>query len=146
MLPSFSVDDIEGLALSSDDLRGNVTIVEFWATWCPPCRRSLPWLSELQRRHADDLRIVGVAVESDAAEVRSIARSEELSFPVILGTAELAGAFGDLLAVPTMFVFDRDGQLLSLLQGAPPDLHEQVEALVTSAIAGEPTSDHEQRR
>jgi thiol-disulfide isomerase/thioredoxin len=97
-----------------------VTIVDFRATWCPPCIGALPALSELQVSHEGELQIIGVAIESPEADVERIARRFELPFAVALGSPELAVQFGDLVAVPTAFVFDRGGKLVRTFYGAPP--------------------------
>ena len=80
-----------------------------------------------------------MAVESTEETVREVALAKGLSFPVILGTPELATRFGDLLAVPTTLVFDREGKALGQFLGAPPDLHEEIEALLVRAL-GKPAS------
>ena len=134
-LPDFSLEDLGGVAISTEALRETVTIVDFWATWCPPCIAALPSLRELQLRHAEDLQIVGVVVESRKEDVERIAAEHELPFPVALGTPELAVQFGDLVAVPTAFVFDRGGKLVKTFYGSPPSLKEELEELVQELTA-----------
>jgi len=134
-LPDFEVEDIHHTPVRASDLRDTVTIVEFWATWCPPCLRALPWLVELQERHAGELRIVGIAVESHPEDVRRIAEENELPFPVILNTPELARSFGDLTSVPTLFVFGVGGELVRVVYGSPPGEAEEIEALLEQLIS-----------
>ena len=135
-LPQFNLEDLHGQVWDSEQLSETVTIVEFWATWCPPCLVTIPWLSELQARHAGRLQVLGVAVESDEDHVRGLTDRMEIEFPVAIGSPELAGDFGDLTAVPTLFVFDRGGRLVRTFFGAPPSLHEDLEALVTELLSG----------
>ena len=125
-LPELALTDLDGRALSSADLAGRVVLVEFWATWCPPCRGTLAWLGELQKQHGDRLVVLAVAVESEEAEVRAMVK--ELALPVrfVLGTPELAQAFGDISAVPSLFVFDKDGGGAARFLGAPPTLHAEA--------------------
>jgi thiol-disulfide isomerase/thioredoxin len=125
-LPPFTLTDLAGRSVSRDDLAGRVVLVEFWATWCPPCRSTLAWLSELQKRYGDRVVVLGVAIESEEADVRKIAN--DIAGPrFAMGTPELARAFGDISAVPTLFVFDGQGRAVTSYFGAPPDLHETAE-------------------
>ena len=135
-LPAFVLEDLEGNELSSERLRQNVLIVDFWATWCPPCLQAMPALVELQNEHPDDLTVLGVAIESKPKDVRAVAARYDLSFPVALGSPELTRDFGDLVAVPTAFVFDRGGRLVRTFYGAPPELKQELAALVDELLDG----------
>ena len=126
-LPAFAVTDLDGRPVTAGDLAGKAVLVEFWATWCPPCRGTLAWLGELQRKHAGQLVVVAAAIESDEADVRRIRDELGLDLRVAMGTPEMARAFGDLSALPTLFVFDRDGKTRGSFFGAPPGLHDEVE-------------------
>jgi len=132
-LPAFALTDLEGRPVTAEDLAGRAVLVEFWATWCPPCRGTLAWLGELQRRHAGKLVVLAAAIESDEADVRRICDELGLELRVAMGTPEMARAFGDLSALPTLFVFDRQGRTLGSFFGAPPGLHAEVE----QALAGQ---------
>ncbi|HLJ47372.1 MAG TPA: TlpA disulfide reductase family protein [Bryobacteraceae bacterium] len=129
-LPKFKLTDLSGKAIDASSLAGKPVLIEFWATWCVPCRSTLEWLGELKRKYGDSLAIVALAVESQEPDVRKIAGglSQELTW----GTAgpEIAQMFGDITAVPTMFLFDKNGQTGKVLYGAPPDLHESAEKVV----------------
>jgi thiol-disulfide isomerase/thioredoxin len=133
-LPTFEARDLLGTAVRSVDLAGRPTIVEFWASWCPPCLRALPRLGELQERFPD-LQVVAVAVESKEEDIRRLAQELELPFPVVLATPELAAAFGDVTAVPTLFVFDGAGELVRTTFGDPPGHGEELEAEVERLLA-----------
>ena len=137
-LPAFAVTDLDGRPVTAGDLAGKAVLVEFWATWCPPCRGTLAWLGELQRKHAGQLVVVAAAIESDEADVRRIRDELGLDLRVAMGTPEMARAFGDLSALPTLFVFDRDGKTRGSFFGAPPGLHDEVEqALALGAPGGQ---------
>jgi thiol-disulfide isomerase/thioredoxin len=129
-LPRFEARDLSGRIVGGEMLAGRVVVVEFWATWCPPCRSTLGWLGRLRERYGDRLAVVAVAVESPAPDVREFARTLDSSFHVVEGTEELVSPFGSLSTVPRMFVFDRRGRTASVFYGAPPDLHTKVEALI----------------
>jgi thiol-disulfide isomerase/thioredoxin len=111
-----------------------VVLVEFWATWCPPCRGTLAWLGELKRRHGDRLAVLAVAIESEEADVRKL--RDELSLPLrwAMGSPELARAFGDITAVPTLLLFDGSGRAAGAFYGAPPGLHAQAERTIDALV------------
>ena len=133
-LPAFSLVDLDGKAIVRADLEGRVVLVEFWATWCPPCRGTLGWLGELKKRHRDRIAVLAVAVDSDEADVRKLA--QELSLPLrwAMATPEMARAFGDVTAVPTLFAFDRDGKTAATFYGAPPSLHKEAESKLAALL------------
>lgn len=133
-LPAFAAKDLEGRAVESAGLAGRVVVVEFWATWCPPCRSTLGFLGELKRRHGESVEVVAVAVESEEAAVREMAKALNLPVSVVMGTEELAAPFGTLGSVPRTFVFDRAGRAAGVFYGAPPDLHEKVGVLVERLV------------
>jgi thiol-disulfide isomerase/thioredoxin len=109
-------------------------LVEFWATWCPPCRGTLAWLGDLQRKHGDRLVVLAIAVESDEADVRRMAG--EIGAPIrwAMGSPEVARSFGDISAVPTLFLFDGQGRTAATFFGAPPGLHDEAEGKVAALL------------
>jgi thiol-disulfide isomerase/thioredoxin len=126
-LPKFSLTDLSGKPLTTEQLQGRVVLVEFWATWCPPCRSTLSWLGDLKARHGDNLAVVALAVESPEEGIRKTASSLSPDLHWAIADAATAAAFGDITSVPTLFLFDRSGKAGRVLYGAPPDLHQQAE-------------------
>lgn len=133
-LPAFALSDLDGRQIERSDLAGRVVLVEFWATWCPPCRPTLRWLGELRRRHGERLAVLAVALESDEADVRRVAAQLGLPLRWAMGTPEVARAFGDVSATPTLHVFDAQGRRASSFFGAPPGLHAEVEAQLLALL------------
>jgi len=133
-LPTLDARDIEGERIVSADLAGRVVIVEFWATWCPPCRSTLGWLGEVKQRFGDRVEVVTVAIESEEAEARKLAQSLNRPPRVVMGNESLAASFGAISSVPTMFVFDRQGNTATVFYGAPEDLHLKAERLLDSLL------------
>jgi thiol-disulfide isomerase/thioredoxin len=139
VLPSVTVTDLDGRAITAQDLRGRVVLFEFWATWCPPCQATLAWLGELKERHGDRIAVVAAAVESEEADVRRMAGKLPLRVAVV--APDVARAFGDLSAVPTLFLFDRTGRRAATFYGAPPTLHGEAEAVLASLLSEGRTPD-----
>jgi len=127
-LPAFTLMDLDGRPVAREDLAGRAVLVEFWATWCPPCRGTLGWLGELRRRHGDRLVVLALAIESDEKDVRRVASQAGTPLRWAMGTPEIARAFGDLSAMPTLLLFDGQGRRVASFFGAPPSLHGEVEA------------------
>lgn len=126
-VPRFSLTDLTGKPLTSDQVAGRVVVVEFWATWCPPCRSTLEWLAGLQGKYGDNLAVLALNVESPEDEVRKMVSGMSRDLHWAITTPEVASAFGDVVAVPTLFLFDRQGKTAEVWYGASPELHEQVE-------------------
>jgi thiol-disulfide isomerase/thioredoxin len=134
VLPQVALASIAGPALPTDFSRNRVVVVELWATWCPPCRSTLEHLNAVQRTHAKDLSVVAIAVDSPRDDVVRMAETVKASYAVVFGTEETVKAFGAVAAVPKVLVFGRDGRLRQVIHGAPPDLHERLEAAITAAM------------
>jgi thiol-disulfide isomerase/thioredoxin len=133
-LPAVTLTDLDGRTLTRADLAGRVVLVELWATWCPPCRGTLSWLGELKKRHGDRIAVVAIAVESEEADVRKLAGELKLPFAWVMGKPETVRAFGDVSAVPTLLVFDREGRTAGAFYGAPPTLHAEAEAKLAALV------------
>lgn len=133
-LPSLNAKDLSGQLLDGDKLAGKVVVVEFWATWCPPCRTTLAWLGDLKRKSPDKVVVVAVAVESEEPQVREFAKTLNAPVNFVMGTPELIVPFGTLGSVPRMFVFDRNGKTAGIFYGAAPDLHEKAGKLIETLV------------
>lgn len=133
-LPEFEVRDLEGNTIRSEDLAGQIVLVEFWATWCPPCRQTLSWLGEVEKRYGDRLSVLAVSVASEESLVREMTSSLKLPVHFVLGDDELVDRFGGVMAVPTLFLFDGQGRTVSVFYGAPDDLHERLDGLIEKQL------------
>jgi thiol-disulfide isomerase/thioredoxin len=132
-LPALRLTDLAGGPLDLAALKGRVVLVEFWATWCPPCRTTLDWLGGVRSTHPDRLEVIGVAVESPEADAREAA-SRLQGVRVVMGSPEITAAFGEVMAVPTLMLFDAEGRMASVFYGAPPDLHRKVETSIRTLL------------
>ena len=133
-LPPIALTDLDGRRLSGADLADKVVLVEMWATWCPPCRATLGWLGDLKKRFGNRLAVLAIAVESEKSDVHKRVRELDLPLTWAMGTPEVLSAFGDVTAVPTLFLFDRSGASAGTFFGAPPDLHARAEAKISSLL------------
>jgi thiol-disulfide isomerase/thioredoxin len=111
-VPAFSVTDLDGKTISSAELRGKIVMVNFWATWCGPCRAEIPDLVALQDKYRDQLVILGISEDETGVEpVRQFAAKYKMNYTVAMATPEIRAAFPNVMALPTTFVLDRDGRL-----------------------------------
>ncbi len=111
-LPHFSATTLDGRNIDSNDLLGKVTIVHFWATWCPPCREEMPALEKYyEAHHGEGLEVVAVSVEDDADKAKVIEFAKSFSFPVAMQSASQVDGFGRIWGLPLSFLFDRKGVL-----------------------------------
>jgi thiol-disulfide isomerase/thioredoxin len=136
--PDFQVKDLDGKDLSLQALKGKVILLNFWATWCGPCRAEIPGLIELQNKYKDHLQVIGMAVdEDDETELRDVVKSESINYPVALTTGPVRMAYGGITALPTVFVINADGRVVQKHIGLyNPALYEtEVRALLSLPIS-----------
>ena len=132
--PAVTLQTLDGRRVTRAELAGKVVLVEFWATWCPPCRGTLGWLGEVKKRYGDRIVVLAIAVESQEPDVRKLTKSLDLPLVWAMGSPEVARAFGDISAVPTLFLFDGTGRTAGAFYGAPPELHQQAESRVAALL------------
>jgi cytochrome c biogenesis protein CcmG/thiol:disulfide interchange protein DsbE len=111
--PAFTLARIAGGDLSLIDLRGKVVLVDFWATWCPPCRMAMPHLQELSQEYAGQLVIVGISMDQGGARVVGpFVAKERLTFEVVLQDRKVVQQFGGIMSIPTTFLIDQEGRIV----------------------------------
>ncbi|HET7105740.1 MAG TPA: TlpA disulfide reductase family protein [Candidatus Acidoferrum sp.] len=136
--PGFKLKEIEGNDLSLEASRGKVVLLNFWATWCGPCRAEIPELIALQSRYKDRLQIIGLVVDDDdEKEIRSVMASEGINYPVAMADSETRFAYGGIAALPTVFVINAEGRVVQKHVGLfNPALYEtEVRALLGLPVA-----------
>jgi thiol-disulfide isomerase/thioredoxin len=135
--PVFSFTTLEGEVIRSQDLAGRVVVVNFWATWCPPCRVEIPALQRLHEARAEDgVVVLGVATDVEGRRaVAPFVADREVTYAIGLATPEIRRAFGGITALPTTFIIGRDGVIHHRVFGffAPPAMHAAVGRLLEDA-------------
>jgi thiol-disulfide isomerase/thioredoxin len=120
--PPFLLNDLDGNAISTAAYRGKVVIVNFWATWCPPCRDEIPEMIALANRYKDRLQIIGVSMDdAPPAEVRQFARAEKMNYPIVMTSPQLEDEYGGVAALPTSFIVDTNGRVVQKHMGLYPE-------------------------
>ena len=111
--PEWELKRIDGTTMSSAELAGKVVVIDFWATWCPPCRDEIPGYIEMQKElEAKGLVIVGVSLDQKGpGVVEKFAQQFKINYPLVMGDEGVVKAFGGIEAIPTTFLIDRDGQV-----------------------------------
>lgn len=123
--PAFDLQTPQGTKVSLSDQRGRPVLVNFWATWCPPCRSELPELIYLKGAHAN-LEVIGVAIlYRNKREVEESAREQKITYRVVPGDEDTASVFGGVDELPTSFLFSPDGKMVKEWRG--PLSREEVE-------------------
>ncbi len=121
MAPAFEAKALTGEPVSRSGLKGKVILMNFWATWCPPCRAEIPELITLQAEFKDQLEVVGVSEDDDPPEqVLRFAKKMGINYPIAMSTNELTKAFGGVEALPTTFVIDTQGRVVQKHRGVHP--------------------------
>ncbi len=135
--PDFQLKDLAGKDLSLASAHGKVILLNFWATWCGPCRAEIPSLIELQNRYKEHLQIIGLADDDDQDVVKQVIDSEGINFPVAMVIGKIRFDYGGVSALPTAFVINTDGRIVQKHVGLfNPALYEtEVRALLNLPIA-----------
>jgi peroxiredoxin len=122
-VPAVTLDMLNGGALPLGELKGQVVLVNFWATWCPPCRAEMPGFQKAyQSLHADGFTVVGVSMDdASRAHVASFLQDHGIQYPVAMATTEVVAAFGGVNSYPTSFLIDRKGRVRYTIRGFFPE-------------------------
>ena len=144
MAPNFTLEDINGKKVSLASYRGHPLVVDFWATWCGPCKVEIPWFEELHDQYASQgLEILGVSADdldkddpaklfTEKRDIADFAQKMHMNYPVLIDADSIANSYGGLDALPTTFFIDKNGKIVASTVGLPPQ--DVIEADIQKAI------------
>jgi len=131
----FTLPDLHGNMRSLDSFRGSVVLLDFWASWCAPCRKSFPVYETIRRKHEDRLKIVAVSVDESEQDMRRFLESQQVSFTFLHDpTGSVAGVY-KLPGMPTSFLIDADGNLVQQFVGFSSDEEQEIQNQIEALLA-----------
>jgi peroxiredoxin len=140
--PDFALKDADGRTVRLSDYRGKVVLLDFWATWCGPCKYEIPWFMDLERRQKDrGFAVLGVSMDDDGWEiVKPFIAQLGVNYRILVGTDETAQLYGGIDALPTTFLIDREGKIafVHVGLGNRRDFEDGVEQLLQTPAAAPP--------
>ena len=135
-----TMETIDGELLDMSDLRGKVVLVNFWATWCGPCREEIPYLASLTERYPEHLVVIGVSEDAGGVDmVEAFADQYGVNYPIVMSTPEIKRAFPGVFALPTSFVVDPDGQMVQTHVGLISPVILEQETRYLSSLSNNAT-------
>jgi thiol-disulfide isomerase/thioredoxin len=140
---NFTLKDIDNREVRLADLKGKVILLDFWATWCGPCKIEIPWFVEFQNRYGKDgLQVVGVSVDDTADKLRPYVRELNMNYPVLLGLDrdDVQEAYGPMLGIPVSVIISRDGKVCGRHTGlaAKDGFEHEITSLLHAASHDRP--------
>lgn len=139
LAPDFSLPDLEGNIIGPASFRGKVLIIDFWATWCPPCVKAVPHLTSMKEKYGPQgFEVIGVSLDtgSDAEMlVKAFAEEMGVNYPMVIGSGDVADDYGGITGIPTLFIINKEGQIVKSQTGYSPDIGKMTETEVEKLLA-----------
>jgi peroxiredoxin len=136
--PDFALKDADGKTVRLSDYRGKVVLLDFWATWCGPCKFEIPWFMEFERKHKDKgLVVLGVSMDDDGWDaVKPFVNELGINYRIVLGNDSTAENYGGVEALPTTFLIDREGKIAAVHVGltSKSELEHGIEELLQTPV------------
>lgn len=134
--PDFTLTTLDGKKVKLSDYRGKAVLLNFWATWCGPCKVEIPWFMDLEKEYKPQgLVVLGVAMDDDGRQtVAKFAQEMKIDYTVVLGNDDVADQYGGVEGLPTTFYLDRNGKIVKKVAGLVS--HSEIEDGIKEALAG----------
>lgn len=118
----FTLKTLDGKNVKLSDYRGKIVIIDFWATWCPPCRKGIPDLISLQEEYKKDLVVIGISLDQQNTikDLKPFIENYKINYPVVLGDEKVVKDYGGISAIPTSFIIDQKGNIVDKHIGLVP--------------------------
>ncbi len=130
----FTIKDVDGNQVSLASYKGKVVLLNFWATWCGPCKAEIPGFVRLQEKYRDQLVIVGFSVDDTAEKAKAYAAEYKMNYPILLGEGreDVQNAYGPVWGIPASFIISKDGRVCRKHMGIAPEavFEKEVVALM----------------
>jgi thiol-disulfide isomerase/thioredoxin len=138
--PDFSLESLDGKTLRLSDFRGKAVLLNFWATWCGPCKIEMPWFVDLQNQYGSQgLQIVGVAMDDGSKEdIAKFAKDMGVNYPILIGKDSVGDQYGGVPALPQSFLIARDGKIVDKIVGLRGK--SEIEDAIRKALNTRPAS------
>ena len=138
--PDFELTSLDGKRVKLSDYRGKAVLLNFWATWCSPCKVEMPWFVDLQKKYGNDgLVVLGVAMDdTETSKIAQFTSEMGVNYPVLLGTDKVSEDYGNVEYLPTSFYIDREGKLIGKGTGllGRKEIEQNVQKALASRVAG----------
>jgi thiol-disulfide isomerase/thioredoxin len=142
--PDFTLESLDGRSVTLSSLRGKAVLLNFWATWCGPCKIETPWLVELQNQYGPQgLQIIGVEAGDDGKDdIAKFAKDMGMNYPILLGKESVDDAYGGMPALPESFFIGRDGKIVDKIMGlrGREDIEESIKKALNTQPAAPPAT------
>ena len=138
--PDFSLESLDGPTMHLSDFRGKAVLLNFWATWCGPCKIEMPWFVDLQKQYGPQgLQIVGVAMDdSSKQDIAKFAKDMGVNYPILIGKEAVGDAYGGVAGLPESFFIGRDGKIVDKIIGL--EGKAEIESAIKKAINTPPAA------
>ncbi|HHF52816.1 MAG TPA: TlpA family protein disulfide reductase [candidate division WOR-3 bacterium] len=121
--PEFTINTIDGKKISLSNYKGKPVILDFWATWCGPCRMEIPGFVELKKKYGDKIEILGISLDRSEKQVVKFKEAYKINYPVAMATREIVKTYSNIyriMYIPTTFIIDRNGNVYDIYVGYKP--------------------------
>ena len=136
--PEFTLENIRGGKTASKDLHGKVAVVDFWATWCDPCKAEVPHFNKLSEDYqGKDVQVVGIAIESPHKDIAPTVKEVGINYMVLVGDDQVVDGFGGVIGYPTTYVVTKDWKIYKKYMGALPDKEARIRKDIDKLLADE---------